>query len=86
MLKESKISGVHLFGLHLQTLKQARECYRRSSVLKPLELCSNSTINKRQHKFGEQLQRLAHDEGTKVYGEDNVVLKQLSYTVNDLGF
>jgi len=32
------------------------------------------------------LQRLAHNEGTKVYGEDNVALKQLSYTVNDLGF
>jgi hypothetical protein len=40
---------VHLFGIHLKTLMQARERERENfSQLKPLELCGKSAVYKRQ--------------------------------------
>ncbi|CAB4445062.1 unnamed protein product [Rhizophagus irregularis] len=70
---KSLISGVHLFGIHLETLKQAREnCnqLRPPKLLKPLELCSKTTLNRRQHEFGEKLKQYSQTEGVKIYGED----------------
>ena len=63
-------------------LKQTRESY----LLKPLELCSKATINNWQRKFRKQLQQQAHSEGIKIYSDERIVLKQLSYTVNDIDF
>jgi len=48
--------------------------------------CSKSAINKRQHKFGDKLIYHAKVEGAKIYGEDQVVLKQISYNVKNMDF
>ncbi|PKY32933.1 hypothetical protein RhiirB3_451480 [Rhizophagus irregularis] len=88
--EKSLISGVHLFGIHLITLKQARENIRNikenNVQLISLEHCSKSTLNKRQHKFGNQLKQHVQIEGSKIYGKDRVVLKQISYSVKDMDF
>ncbi|CAB4412829.1 unnamed protein product [Rhizophagus irregularis] len=86
---KSLISGVHLFGIHLETLKQAREnCnqLRPPKLLKPLELCSKTTLNRRQHEFGEKLKQYSQTEGVKIYGEDQVNFKQISYNVKNMDF
>src|SRR5207253_7809265 len=54
--------------------------------LKPLELCGKSTVYKRQHKFGNQLKEQVQIKGTKIYGENQVVLKQISYNVKCMDF
>ena len=47
------MSGIHLFGIHLETLKQARESKRESNSniqlkqIKPIEHCGKSMIYKR---------------------------------------
>ncbi|PKC60050.1 hypothetical protein RhiirA1_468588 [Rhizophagus irregularis] len=88
--EKSLISGVHLFGIHLITLKQARENIRSTKEnniqLISLEHCSKSTLNKRQHKFGNQLKQHVQVEGSKIYGKDQVVLKQISYSIRDMDF
>ncbi|UZO20190.1 uncharacterized protein OCT59_011446 [Rhizophagus irregularis] len=88
--EKSLISGVHLFGIHLITLKQARENVRSTKEnniqLISLEHCSKSTLNKRQHKFGNQLKQHVQVEGSKIYGKDQVVLKQISYSIRDMDF
>ncbi|RGB28240.1 hypothetical protein C1646_797379 [Rhizophagus diaphanus] len=87
--EKTLISGVHLFGIHLVTLKQARENIRgieNNVQLISLEHCSKSTLNKRQHKFGNQLKQHVQIEGSKIYGKDQVVLKQISYSVRDMDF
>ncbi|PKC58311.1 hypothetical protein RhiirA1_471168 [Rhizophagus irregularis] len=81
--EKSLISGVHLFGIHLTILKQTRESYNQ---LKPLEFCSKSTVNKRQHKFGEKLKEQIQLKGEKIYGKDQVILKNISYSVNHMNF
>ncbi|CAG8782847.1 14322_t:CDS:2, partial [Rhizophagus irregularis] len=45
-----------------------------------------STLNKRQHKFGNQLKQHVQVEGSKIYGKDQVVLKQISYSIRDMDF
>ena len=73
----------------METLKKARENCLQLKQLKPLkllELCSKSTVFKRQHKFGYQLKQQIQDEGVKIYGKDQVVLKQISYNVKNMDF
>src|SRR5204862_5151586 len=66
--ENSLISGVHIFGIHLITLKKARESVKENHIqLIPREHCSRSTINKRQHKFGNKLKQCAQVEGAKIY-------------------
>ncbi|GES80501.1 hypothetical protein GLOIN_2v1783867 [Rhizophagus clarus] len=87
--EKSLISGVHLFGIHLVTLKQAREniSIKEDNIqLIPLENCSKSTLNKRQRKFGHQLKQHVESEANKVYGNDKVTLKKISYSVRDMDF
>ncbi|PKK67697.1 hypothetical protein RhiirC2_751396 [Rhizophagus irregularis] len=88
--EKSLISGVHLFGIYLTTLKQARENVKSAKEnnvrLIPLKYCSKPTLNKRQHKFGNQLKQHVQVEGTKIYGEDQVVLKQVSYSIRNMDF
>ncbi|GES86600.1 hypothetical protein GLOIN_2v1784240 [Rhizophagus clarus] len=87
--EKSLISGVHLFGIHLVTLKQAREniSIKEDNIqLIPLENCSKSTLNKRQRKFGHQLKQHVESEANKVYGNDKVILKKISYSVRDMDF
>ena len=86
------MSGIHLFGIHLETLKQARESKGEDSddiqlkQIKPIEYCSKSTIYKRQRKFGDQLKEQVQIKGAKIYGKDQVILKQISYNVKNVGF
>lgn len=73
----------------METLKQAREnCnqLRPPKLLKPLELCSKTTVNRRQHEFGEKLKQYSQTEGGKIYGEDQVNFKQISYNIKDMDF
>ena len=70
------MSGIHLFGIHLETLKQARESKGEDSddiqlkQIKPIEYCSKSTIYKRQRKFGDQLKEQVQIKGAKIYEEN----------------
>jgi hypothetical protein len=82
------ISGVHIFGIHLETLKQIRELKQltRSKPLKSLEFCSKTTVNRRQHEFGDKLKQYAQIAGTEIYGEDQVNFKQVSYSVKKMDF
>ncbi|CAB4446429.1 unnamed protein product [Rhizophagus irregularis] len=88
--EKTLISGVHVFGIHLETLRKAREncCppLRKLRSLKSIEFCSKSTILKRQQKFGYQLKQYIQDEGVKFYGENQVVLKKVSYNVSNMDF
>ena len=77
--------GVHLFSIHLETLKQARE-KKESFQLKSLEFCGKTTVYERQRKFENRLKRQAQIEGTKIYGKDQVILKQISYSINHMDF
>ncbi|CAB4411727.1 unnamed protein product [Rhizophagus irregularis] len=90
--EKTLMSGIHLFGIHLETLKQARESKRESNSniqlkqIKSIEHCGKSTIYKRQRKFGDQLKEQVQIEGAKIYGNDQVILKQISYNVKHMGF
>ncbi|GES96160.1 hypothetical protein GLOIN_2v1782566 [Rhizophagus clarus] len=87
--EKSLISGVHLFGIHLMTLKEAREnisTREKNIQLIPVEHCSKSTLNRRQHKFGNQLKQYVQAEGSKIYGNDQIILKQISYSVGNINF
>ncbi|UZO24060.1 uncharacterized protein OCT59_016382 [Rhizophagus irregularis] len=90
--EKTLMSGIHLFGIHLETLKQARESKRESNSniqlkqIKPIEHCGKSMIYKRQRKFGDQLKEQVQIEGAKIYGKDQVILKQISYNVKYMGF
>ncbi|RIA94186.1 hypothetical protein C1645_818476 [Glomus cerebriforme] len=92
--EKSQISGVHLFGIHLEILKQSRELKLSNPVNqskplkppKPLELCSKTTVNRRQHEFGEKLKQNMQIEGTIIYGENQVNFKQVSYSVKNMDF
>ncbi|UZO27491.1 uncharacterized protein OCT59_019684 [Rhizophagus irregularis] len=90
--EKTLMSGIHLFGIHLETLKQARESKRESNSniqlkqIKPIEHCGKSMIYKRQRKFGDQLKEQVQIEGAKIYGKDQVILKQISYNVKHMGF
>lgn len=81
---------MHVFGIHLEILRKAREncCppLRKLRSLKSIEFCSKSTILKRQQKFGYQLKQHIQDEGVKFYGENQVVLKKVSYNVSNMDF
>ncbi|RIA90930.1 hypothetical protein C1645_822679 [Glomus cerebriforme] len=89
-----QILGVHLFGIHLEILKQFRKLklsnlVNQSKPLKlpkPLELCSKITVNRRQHEFGEKLKQNMQIEGTIIYGKNQVNFKQVSYSVKNMDF
>ncbi|GES77425.1 hypothetical protein GLOIN_2v1782566 [Rhizophagus clarus] len=64
--EKSLISGVHLFGIHLMTLKEAREnisTREKNIQLIPVEHCS-----------------------FKIYGNDQIILKQISSSVGNINF
>ena len=66
---------------------QARERERENfSQLKPLELCGKSAVYKRQRKFGNQLKEQVQIKGAEIYGENQVILKQISYNVKCIDF
>jgi len=78
---------VHLFGIHLKILIQAREKEKENfSQIKSLELCGKSTVYKRQRKFGNQLKEQVQIKGAEIYGENQVILKQISYNVKCMDF
>lgn len=74
----------------MKTLQQVRENKKenniRSKPLKPLELCSKTTVYKRQQKFGDQLKEQVQIKGAEIYGEDQVTLKRILYNVNHTDF
>ncbi|GES82308.1 hypothetical protein GLOIN_2v1782566 [Rhizophagus clarus] len=87
--EKSLISGVHLFGIHLMILKEARKnisTKEKNIQLILVEHCSKSTLNRRQHKFGNQLKQYVQAEGSKIYGNDQIILKQISYSVGNINF
>ena len=78
---------MHLFGIHLKILIQAREKERENfSQIKSLELCGKSTVYKRQRKFENQLKEQVQIKGAEIYGENQVILKQISYNVKCMDF
>ncbi|GES95325.1 hypothetical protein GLOIN_2v1785498 [Rhizophagus clarus] len=72
----------------VSSITVANEVLRRnkSPQLKPLELCNKSTIYKKQRKFGCKPKEQVQVEGAKIYSENQVVLKQISYNVNSMDF
>ncbi|GES96422.1 hypothetical protein GLOIN_2v1784240 [Rhizophagus clarus] len=78
--EKSLISGVHLFGIHLMILKEAREnisTREKNIQLIPVEHCSKSTLNRRQHKFGNQLKQYVQAEGSKIYAVQAIDLNYI---------
>ncbi|CAG8435379.1 3765_t:CDS:2 [Scutellospora calospora] len=91
--KTSRLSGILLFGLQLQTLKNIREsryswsAYAkdiRQDLIKPAIQCSQSALDKRAKDVAAIIkEKFIQNSPFRFHEQDFILLKSLEYTINN---
>ncbi len=76
-----------MFGLQLQQIKEIREAKNPICRLKPFDDLSESTQKSRVKKLGTMVYTNLQPEIKSIFHDnDQVILNQLAFTINDISF